>query len=101
MSRVAPRQTTGSHHVDPKVGLKMLFQMPETAQPRIRPEGWRCVGCGAHVQGTRLELPSFCVFCRAWATWRRDGDEAWTRAVNAWDDDGGRSAQPMPAGAPR
>jgi len=31
MSRVAPRQTTGSHHVDPKVGLKMLFQMPETA----------------------------------------------------------------------
>jgi hypothetical protein len=79
--------------------MKMLFQMPDGAPPHSRPEGWRCVGCGAQLHGTQLDLPSFCVFCKAWATWRRDGDEAWTRALSGWEDDGGWSAQPWPAGA--
>ena len=59
----------------------MLFQMPNAAPARNRPEGWRCVGCGAQIHGTELDLPSFCVFCKAWATWRREGDEAWARTL--------------------
>lgn len=101
MSRIAPGQGKGNRHFDAKLGMKMLFQMPNGVQPRTRAEGWRCVGCGAQLRGTQLDLPSFCVFCRAWATWRRDGDEAWTRALSGWEDDGGQSARLLPAGALR
>ena len=79
--------------------MKMLFQMPSGAPARNRPEGWRCVGCGAQIHGTELDLPSFCVFCRAWAQWRREGDEAWARALSSWEDDGGLSTQHVSAGA--
>lgn len=77
--------------------MKMLFQMPNGAPARNQPEGWRCIGCGAQIHGTELDLPSFCVFCNAWATWRREGDEAWARTLGGWEDDGGSSAARPPA----
>jgi len=66
----------------------MLFLAPESVR---RPAGalWRCAGCGTQLRATQLDLPSFCMFCKAWAQWRRDGDEAWARALSGWEDDGG------------
>jgi hypothetical protein len=83
----------------------MLFQMPNGVPLRSVPGGvseeWRCAGCGTHLRGTELDLPSFCVFCKAWSQWRRDGDEAWARALGGWEDDGGWSSQHLAAGALR
>src|SRR2546421_10028508 len=79
----------------------MLFQMPNGVPMRAMSTEWRCAGCGTHLRGAELDLPSFCVFCKAWARWRRDGDEAWARALNGWEDDGGWPAQAVSAGALR
>jgi hypothetical protein len=72
--------------------MKLLFQMPNGIPLETASADWRCTGCGASVQGTQHRLPTFCPFCRAWVQWRRDGDEAWARALSGWEDDGGRSA---------
>src|SRR2546425_8463376 len=51
-----------------RCGVKMLFQMPNGVPLRSVPGGvseeWRCAGCGTHLRGTELDLPSFCVFCK-------------------------------------
>jgi len=75
----------------------MLFQMPNGVPRRGVNEEWRCAGCGTHLRASELDLPSFCVFCKAWAQWRRDGDEAWARALSGWEDDGGGSVDPQVA----
>ena len=81
--------------------MKMLFQMPNGVPMRAMSAEWRCAGCGTQLRATALDLPSFCVFCKAWARWRRDGDEAWARALSDWEDDGGLSTQHVSAGALR
>jgi hypothetical protein len=78
----------------------MLFHMPNGVPRRGAGEKWRCAGCGSQLRGTELDLPSFCVFCKAWAQWRPNGDEA--RALSGWEDDGGGSGdQQVAFGAPR
>jgi hypothetical protein len=81
--------------------MKMLFLAPESVrQPPIA--GWRCAGCDRRIAGTVGRLPTFCVFCEAWAHWRHEGDELWARALHHWEDDGGRSAgQDRAGGADR
>jgi hypothetical protein len=71
--------------------MKMLFQMPSIEQRGLG-VGWRCAGCDMQVRGTEHGLPAFCAFCGAWAQWRRQGDELWAQALNAWEDDGGWSS---------
>jgi hypothetical protein len=79
--------------------MNMLFQMPNGISLRAASADWRCVGCGASVQGTQHRLPTFCAFCQPWAQWRREGDKAWARALSRWEDDGGRSARQFAVGA--
>jgi hypothetical protein len=69
----------------------MVFQMPNTLPGQGISVEWRCAGCGVSIRGTEHELPTFCAFCKAWAQWRREDDDAWARAVSGSQDDGGGS----------
>jgi hypothetical protein len=71
--------------------MKMLFLAPESVR---QPAGvmWRCAGCDMRISETEQHLPTFCVFCKAWAQWRQVGDEMWARALRRSDDDGGSAA---------
>jgi hypothetical protein len=80
--------------------MKMLFLAPESVrQPPIR--GWRCAGCDRRISTRMGRLPTFCVYCEAWAQWRGEGDELWAQALRRWEDDGGSTAvQSSAASAP-
>lgn len=68
--------------------MKMLAQTPYAEQHGMS-VAWRCAGCDMQVRGPEHGLPMFCAFCRAWAQWRRQGDELWAHALTTWEDDGG------------
>lgn len=74
---------------------KMLFHMPIAEQQSASVAG-RCAGCDAQVRGREAGAPTLCVFCTAWAQWRRQGDELWARALIAPED--GRSSARSRAG---
>ena len=65
---------------------KMLFEMPEGEKHGANGQG-RCAGCDTQIPGTGRDLPAFCVFCRAWGQWRREGDELWAHVIRDQDDD--------------
>lgn len=60
---------------------KMLFQMP-TVTALAASRGERCAGCGSQVVGAERGVATVCVFCAAWAQWRREGDEQWARVLS-------------------
>jgi hypothetical protein len=66
---------------------KMLFQMP-TLTGLAASRGRRCAGCGVQVGGTERGAATVCVYCAAWAQWRREGDEHWARVLSDQADDG-------------
>ena len=77
--------------------MKMLFLAPENVRQPPNVE-WRCAGCDMRISARVGRLPTFCVFCKAWAQWRREGDDLWARALPRWEDDGGRLADQDRAG---
>jgi len=70
---------------------RTLFQMP-TLTGLAASRGRRCAGCGVQVGGTERGAATVCVFCAAWAQWRREGDEHWARALSDQEEGGPSTA---------
>jgi hypothetical protein len=66
---------------------QMLFQMPNVTDLGAD-RGQRCAGCGVQIGGTAHGAATVCVFCAAWAKWRREGDEQWARVLSDQEEGG-------------
>ena len=92
-SDVLHAAASGMHSRSRSTIWKMLFQMPAGTGLAAN-RGQRCAGCGIQLVGTEPGVATVCVFCAAWAQWRREGDEHWGRALSDQEDGGLSRAHP-------
>ena len=69
---------------------KVLFEMPKAAELGASGDR-RCASCDIQMGSTEGGVSTVCVFCEAWAQWRREDDELWARVVRDREDDGSPS----------